>query len=160
VTCTGSAWRSSATRSSSTVARSTVGCATPSRPSAALHRLDRRLRYTVSTVGFLARGGDDTFGALPSARPVARGKDKLLREHVATWLRGRGAAPLGSPGDAFVDLWDLPLWRFAFEGGVDFSGIRYENTAGHIDPHLTNLAFQQLDINVDTSMRMNTRDHG
>ena len=59
-----------------------------------------------------------------------------------------------------MDLWDLSLWRFTFEGGVDFSGIRYENAAGHIDPHLTNRAFRQLDINVDTSMHMNTRHHG
>lgn len=119
--------------------------------------LDKRLSYRLVTIDFLARGGDDTFEPMPKAKLIDGGR--TLRDHVTAWLR-RFRGKLGAPASAFVDYWDKPLWRLTFNGKVDFSSIAFTNAAGYVDPQLTNLDFRQIDAAVDTSLTMNTRDHG
>jgi len=122
--------------------------------------LDYALTYRVATIDFLAHGGDSTIEAVKDAKAVVSGDDKLLIDHVRSWLKAHSGEAMTKPAAAFPDLWDKPLWRLRWDTRTEFSTSSYDNPAGYQDVRLTNLNSRNLEVFADIGLRMNTRTHG
>ncbi|MCG3174167.1 MAG: hypothetical protein GMKNLPBB_02391 [Myxococcota bacterium] len=114
--------------------------------------------YSITTIDYLARGGDSAFGSVSGYETAGEGK--FLRDLVIDYFTVRDQAPFTRVRDEFPDYWNLPHWTFASIVDASYSTVKFSNLAGYRDIRIPPSESTTIEGTLDTSLNMNTRAHG